>query len=274
MGGELGAVTRSGYEARTDRESVHRLLGAVVWPAEAYWRAIEMRPLRSCPDLVPPILEVGCGEGAVTEQLGVEIHHAVDLNPRAAAVAAARPNYGTVEVVDVHDLAGRGARYRTVLANSVLEHVSDLQPALDAIRSLLEPGGALVTTVPLQDMNRHLSLSGDGYVAWRQRRLVHCNLWSRAGWRDNLLAAGFEDVEFTGYLTGDECAYWDRMDAIGNVGVGPVRVAPLARRASRVLPSTVRSRLKEMIGARLSRRLNGDSHGEQCAALVVARVAA
>ena len=257
----------------SDREVIYRLLSAVVWPSEAYWRAIEMAPLRSCDALRSPLLEVGCGEGGFTEELGLEVDHAIDLNPRAAEVAAARPNYGTVEVIDMHDLAGRDkGRYRTVFANSVLEHVEGLEDALATIRRLLAPGGALVATVPLVDMNRHLTLSGDAYVSWRQGRLEHRNLWSRDEWRGALSAAGFGEVEFTGYLPGDECSYWDRIDAIGNVGVGRVRVAPLARRAGGMLPAGARARLKRAISARLSRHIGTDGGAESCAALVVARV--
>ena len=255
-----------------DDEVIYRLLSSCSWPGEAFWRVIELAPLRDSPALQRPILEVGCGEGGITEELGIEIDHAIDLNPRAAEVAAARPNYHRVEVIDMHDLADReDARYMTVLANSVLEHVVGLPEALRTIHTLLEPGGALVTTVPLKDMNEHLTLDSERYVAWRQGRLEHRNLWTRDEWREQLREAGFGEVSFTGYLDAAEIGYWDRIDAIGNVGIGRVRVAPVARRGvSAVLPDAAKRRVKRAIAERLARHVDGGGE-ESCAALVVAR---
>ena len=65
---------------------------------------------------------------------------------------------------------------------------------LRACRQLLKPGGRLVATMPLIEMNRHLLLRSNRYAKFRRRQLEHHNLWSEPKWRSALLGAGFAEV--------------------------------------------------------------------------------
>src|SRR3954451_19292336 len=145
----VSAVTLSDTEA---------LIGACASPSEAFWRILEIDALRRCiEEFAAPVLELGCGDGVFTELLGVQIAFGTDREPRAVERASKRPCYEEVELLDIHDIGSSAlGSFKTIYANSVLEHVPNLEAALPAIRDTLEPGGALITTVPLFEMNRHL----------------------------------------------------------------------------------------------------------------------
>ena len=100
--------------------------------------------------LVPPFLEVGCGQGDVSAHLAVRgfAGRAIDFSP--AAVAQARTRLAafpavTVEQMALEDVTGT---YRTLIAWDVLEHIEDDAAALAHFARLLAPGGHLVLAVP------------------------------------------------------------------------------------------------------------------------------
>ena len=254
---------------------VDPLLGACAWPSEAFWRVFELSVLSGY-QLEGPILELGCGDGAFTELAGLRIDEAIDLNPRAVARARRRHNvYVNVRCGDVRELAREApGKFGTVFANSVLEHVGGLPQVLSACVDILRPGGALVTTVPLADMNQNLTLSAGWYVRLRQRQLCHQNLWSLDQWQSELLSVGFQDVATSRYLDPDSCRFWDALDLPAGWGVGRYRLATVARPLSGVLlPKRVRNAGKRWLGRKLAARLESASAAADlgCAALIIAR---
>jgi SAM-dependent methyltransferase len=101
------------------------------------------------PDRRGRILEIGCGEGRfstaidnVTELWGVE------PDPEAAAVAARsmqRVLTGTYETVQT-ELPNR--YFDLVICNDVIEHMTDHDAFLVAIKQKIAPGGVIVGSVP------------------------------------------------------------------------------------------------------------------------------
>lgn len=251
------------------------LLRECTWPAEAFWRAFELPMVRRPGLIEPPVLEVGCGDGGFPELAGLHIDEAIDLNPRAVERARARTHvYGTVRCQDLHDLSReRSGEYGTVFANSVLEHVVGLEEVLPLCAQLLRPGGRLVTTVPLSNMNDHLLLSSPWYARWRARQLQHRNLWTLEQWRENLLQAGFSAVDSEPYLDGASCRRWDRMDALASGGIGRYRVAVALRLiADHALPAAWRIWVEGWLLDSLERRYAAapEHPRDPCAALIVA----
>ncbi len=254
------------------------LLGACTWPSEAYWRAFELSILEGR-QLKAPVLELGCGDGAFTELAGFSIDEAIDLNHRAVERARARGSvYKQVRLGDVRALAREApAQFKTVFANSVLEHVNNLGDVLVACERVLRPGGTLVATVPLADMNRNLLLRSRWYVSVRQRQLRHRNLWSLDRWREELARAGFADVDATRYLDPGSCRFWDALDLPAGWGIGRYRLGPGLRRAADVVVSgRARAAGKGWLAGRLGARTGSSKPVTTtgCAALLVATKAA
>jgi SAM-dependent methyltransferase len=91
------------------------------------------------------VLEVGCGEGELAEQLaaspGISVV-AVDLSPRMVELTAARGV--DARVADVQALPFADESFDVVVAVWMLYHVPDLDRGLDEIVRVLRPGGVLV----------------------------------------------------------------------------------------------------------------------------------
>jgi SAM-dependent methyltransferase len=93
------------------------------------------------------VLEVGCGEGELAEQiqreLGVQVV-AIDQSERMVELARARGV--DVRVGDVQDLPFADGSFDVAIAAWMLYHVPDLDLALHELARVLRPGGRLVAT--------------------------------------------------------------------------------------------------------------------------------
>lgn len=264
------------HDTKQPREStVHdmrRLLDSCRWPAEAFWRWFELQAVRQH-RFEAPVLEIGCGNGWFSQLAGLTIALGIDANPRAVARASQREAYADVRAADARQLSAAAAgSFRTVFANSVLEHIDGVEAALSSSASLLTDGGFLVATVPLEEMNRHLALPGATYARHRARALEHRNLWSEHTWTTALKDAGFSTVRFHPYLNSQSCKYWDRLDVLGAIGVGRVQASLLRELGAVALPSGIRTTFKDRIAARLAHyaQLSGGPE-PACATMLVAR---
>jgi SAM-dependent methyltransferase len=259
------------------RSEIEALIASCTWPSEAFWRTFEFGILNGRALIRSPAFELGCGDGAFTQLLGVQIDKGIDLNPRAVERARARVGvYAEVECRDVRTLADEGpGRFRTVFANSVLEHIPGLEQVLASCARLLARGGQLVATVPLADMNSHLLSPNAHYVAWRGRQLQHLNLWPVDRWRSKLNAAGFRSVTFERYLDPASCRYWDALDVPAGLGIGRFCLGPALRK---FVDLSVPQRAKSRVVTRLAQRFDAryaeakSTYLPGCAALIVASV--
>ncbi len=115
------------------------------------------------------VLDAGCGDGVLLERLGARrpgvVGVGVDMSPEELACARARLGdraeliQATLDAVPLPD-----ASVDAVVSHMVLMVITDAGPALDELRRLLRPGGALVAVVgrrfempdPQRALMRHL----------------------------------------------------------------------------------------------------------------------
>lgn len=96
----------------------------------------------------PRILEIGCGAGAMLEDLE---HYG---SPVGMDIAEAAPQYwrkrrlDSVSLADATALPFREEQFDIVIAIDVLEHVDDDVTAVAEMRRVCRPGGKLIATVP------------------------------------------------------------------------------------------------------------------------------
>jgi len=143
------------------------------WDPESYARNARFVSDLGAPllELLAPrpgerVLDLGCGDGALTEKLaasGCDVV-AVDASPEQVAAARARGLDARVHRAEALPFA---AEFDAVLSNAVLHWVKDQPAALAAIHRALKPGGRIVA-----------ELGGAGCVA-RIRDALHAALRRR-----------------------------------------------------------------------------------------------
>lgn len=99
-----------------------------------------------------PVLEVGCGQGALGRRLAERYHYTgVELDPNSARVAKARmadvPGSAAVHHGSFETLPD-DQRFAAVCAFEVIEHLPDDYQALADWAERLQPGGKIVLSVP------------------------------------------------------------------------------------------------------------------------------
>lgn len=100
--------------------------------------------------LIPPFLDVGCGQGDVSLWLARRgwAGKAIDYSP-VAIEEARRSLLAFPEVTVSHqDLGTAQGQFATILVWDVLEHLEDDIEALRMLANLTQPGGHLVVSVP------------------------------------------------------------------------------------------------------------------------------
>jgi SAM-dependent methyltransferase len=240
-------------------------------PSLAAWRAAELKALRQC-TFAPPVLEIGCGNGRFASLLLPRVEWGIDLNPREIALCAGRNGlYGRLSCMDARSLKFADGVFATVFANCVMEHIPDLARVLAECRRVLRPGGALIATVPLIEMNRHLLLSSAWYARVRAEQLQHRHLLAEGAWVAALSKAGFTTVRTTPYLSARMCELWDRVDGPLCMGAGPLTLGRAYRFGLRLLPTPWRTKLNRQWQHYFIRPLQQDPAESPCAMLIEAR---
>ena len=125
----------------------------------ALLRAVEADFYTGLP-LPAPILDLGCGDGhfasvAFTRKLDV------GLDPWWGPLqeARARHVYHTLTHADGARMPFPDARFATVVSNSVLEHIPDVEPVVHEVARVLQPGGWFHFCVPGPNFRRFLSVA-------------------------------------------------------------------------------------------------------------------
>lgn len=117
----------------------------------ALLRAVEARFYQELLPLESPVLDVGCGDGHFAS---VTFPHALTagIDPAVASLREARDR-GAYQVASQslgNALPFASDHFATVISNSVLEHIPDVEPVLGEIARVLRPGGRLIICMPNQ----------------------------------------------------------------------------------------------------------------------------
>jgi SAM-dependent methyltransferase len=121
-------------------------------PATAFWRAIEIGALASR-DIPGGLgLDLGCGDGLLTqillERIGTRRLVGIDLDPLETEAAKRFPFYEEVHTCSADAMPLADDRFDFVISNSVLEHIPPLEGTIAEVGRVLKPGGRFFFTVP------------------------------------------------------------------------------------------------------------------------------
>lgn len=178
----------------------------------AILRAVEARFYHQV-DLPEPLLDIGCGDGHFAQMTFDHVLTA-GIDPWWGPLQKARRSGQYQQVLQSmgDDLPFPDHSFASAISNSVLEHIPDVQPVLNEISRVLQPGGLLVITMPSHNFTQNLGgaalLTSLGLpdLADRYRRFFnfisrHAHTDTAEAWAARLAEAGFRVERWQYYFS-------------------------------------------------------------------------
>ncbi|MDI6791624.1 MAG: class I SAM-dependent methyltransferase [bacterium] len=150
----------------------------------------------------PPVLDLGCGNGLFSSLILPNIEAGIDLDDDVLEKVKPLGIYKELKQADASKhLPFDDARFGTVLANSVVEHIPDTNSLLKEISRVLSPGGVFVFTTYTDDFTRYLEdFFGPKDAARLNERMYHIALLPVERWETMLKENNMEMVECKRFL--------------------------------------------------------------------------
>ena len=244
-------------------------------PATAFWRGIEIDVLAQSEIPEGLGLDLGCGDGILTDILFQRVGRkprlvGIDPDPLETAAARKFDFYERVHTVGGDAIPEPDATFDYVISNSVLEHIPDLEPVIREVGRVLKPGGKFFYTVPcpaFHDNLRGAMLPGSSrehYLESLDRRLAHFNYLSVENWQLMCGRHGMTVDKVTGYLGERATRRWETLSRftgglLHTLSFGNKRPIEIQRalklrqfQNSGSFPKPIASALSALIGAGLN----------------------
>jgi SAM-dependent methyltransferase len=193
-------------------------------PATAFWRAIEIGALAASG--IPPGLglDLGCGDGILTDillgKIGSRRLVGVDPDPCEAAAARHYEFYDRIHSCGGDAIPESDSTFDFVISNSVLEHIPLLEPVIAEVSRVLKVGGKFFFTVPGRGFHDNLSgslfphINRERYLNAVDRRLAHFHYLSPEEWIEVCARHSLVVEECKGYLNRAETQRWETLSRL------------------------------------------------------------
>lgn len=182
-----------------------------------------------------PVLDVGCGDGFFAKialsskrvnrrvrplrysrsdpgQDSGQIAVGLDMPNSRIKEAKKAGVYKRLVTYDGQSFPFKDHSFATVVSNSVLEHVPNLEEVVGEIHRVLKPGGIFLTTVMTDKWEDYLfgaKILGNKYKHWMREKQVHEHLLSFSQWQRLFERRGFTVEACSGYLSPLACQLID-----------------------------------------------------------------
>lgn len=190
-------------------------------PATAFWRAVEVDVLKKFIPTSGNCLDLGCGDGKLTSILFEGSPQrdlfliGIDGDQDETRYAAQSPLYTRVHTCLASDIPEPSSSFDSVLSNSVLEHIQDIESTIAEVGRLLKENGVFVFTVPSNGF--HICLYGplvfhssrDTYLQEMDKRLAHYRYWSVNEWQILLAKYALTIEQKVEYFNCAEVQRWE-----------------------------------------------------------------
>lgn len=146
---DLAALYEGDYPQHVDWKP--NLISRMIFnPAHAIyvWRLMNCMPLSATKTRTGRFLDVGCGNGWVSEQVNKRGWRAEGIEPTTAGCERTRERGVTVHQGTINTLDLEHGAYDAVLFFHALEHVADPRQDLQRAIELMAPGGQLLIGIP------------------------------------------------------------------------------------------------------------------------------
>lgn len=191
-------------------------------PATAFFRAIEIERLAQALVADGLGLDLGCGDGILTDilfsRMGVKPRLVgVDIDPLETQAAAQYDFYERIHTVPAQAIPEPDAVFDYVFSNSVLEHIPDLDGVIAEVGRTLKPGGRFWFTVPGPNFRSNLAgsivpgVSRERYLTDLDKRLAHFHYLSKPDWTELCASKGLILDSADGYLDRAAIQRWETL---------------------------------------------------------------
>lgn len=152
------------------------------------------------------ILDYGCSDGFFASLIFKknQVDVGLDLFNSRAKEAEKLEIYQKIVLYDGIKIPYPDKYFKTVISNSVLEHVQNLDQALKEVYRVLKKEGYFLTTVMTKNWEDNLFFSqifGNLYKNFLRKKQAHLNLLSEDIWQKKFEKAGFKVIKSQPYLT-------------------------------------------------------------------------
>jgi ubiquinone/menaquinone biosynthesis C-methylase UbiE len=146
----------------------------------------------------PRVLDLGCGDGRITAELGQAGARATGVDPSSVAIERARAAHPELEFAEAAaDLPFADASFDAVVCLHVLQHVADTQRLMSEARRVLAPGGQLAIAVPFHGVFKNLLVALRSFERHHDPLEPVLRFYTKRSLAGLLRDFGFEQVRMT-----------------------------------------------------------------------------
>ena len=152
---------------------------------------------------IGPILDLGCGDGFFASVAFGRLDAGVDPDNNAVKEAKARRIYKEIRYYDGNKIPYENKYFSTVVSNSTLEHISNLDDVLKETSRVLKKNGKFYFTTVTDSWPEYLFgnlFLGDLYKKYFVDKSKHYNMYSISKWKKLLKVHGFSVISYQHYL--------------------------------------------------------------------------
>lgn len=170
-----------------------------------------------------PVLDLGCGDGIFAKLLFAEPpEFGLDPNEKELERAKSIGAYQNYLLAFGHEIPLPAKSVGTVISNSVLEHIPDLEGVLKELPRIMRPGARAYFTVPTDDFERYsvvyralqrlgLRKLSSSFSAFYNRFWAHHHAYSPDGWVRLFERCGLRVERWERYCSPNRCTLHDAL---------------------------------------------------------------